>query len=231
MERKNNEKLQRMFDLQQKLNDETNGPAWKSGITQNGKLINWNRCIYMEAAEFIDSFQWKHWKNINAEADIENAKIELVDIWHFLLSEMLRADYSVHAAIVYKNIIAPAHNKIGEVKSQEEIIAIVEALINEATRKKPQINTLLISFFDVCVAMDLSFDELYIKYLGKNILNQFRQDNGYKDGSYIKIWNGREDNVVMLEIIQANSEFANEEILSALGREYEHARAVGPRTA
>ena len=40
--------------------------------------------------------------------------------------------------------------------------------------------------------------------MGKNILNVFRQNNGYKDGSYIKIWNGKEDNEVMSEILNSN---------------------------
>ena len=38
-------------------------------------------------------------------------------------------------------------------------------------------------------------------YFGKNVLNKFRQDNGYKEGSYKKIWKIKEDNVVMLEIV------------------------------
>ena len=35
----------------------------------------------------------------------------------------------------------------------------------------------------------------------KNVLNFFRQDNGYKEGSYRKEWNGREDNEYLVEII------------------------------
>ena len=35
----------------------------------------------------------------------------------------------------------------------------------------------------------------------KNVLNFFRQDHGYKSGSYIKIWHGREDNEVLSEIL------------------------------
>ena len=56
-----------MLKLQQSLNDETNGPGWESGYTDKGKLISWRRCIYMECAELIDSFAWKHWKSINAK--------------------------------------------------------------------------------------------------------------------------------------------------------------------
>lgn len=29
----------------------------------------------------------------------------------------------------------------------------------------------------------------------------FRQDNGYKDGSYIKVWDGREDNEHLVDVL------------------------------
>jgi hypothetical protein len=43
--------------------------------------------------------------------------------------------------------------------------------------------------------------ELYKRYVVKNQLNTFRQKNGYKDGSYIKIWGSVEDNVVAFNIM------------------------------
>jgi hypothetical protein len=50
-------------------------------------------------------------------------------------------------------------------------------------------------------ASDLSFEQLYRMYVGKNVLNFFRQDHGYKDGSYIKIWAGREDNEHLSDLL------------------------------
>jgi hypothetical protein len=50
-------------------------------------------------------------------------------------------------------------------------------------------------------ASNLSFDQLYRMYVGKNVLNFFRQDHGYKDGSYIKVWDGREDNEHLSDIL------------------------------
>ena len=47
----------------------------------------------------------------------------------------------------------------------------------------------------------MSLDELYRGYVGKNVLNFFRQDHGYKDGSYVKQWNGREDNEHLVDIL------------------------------
>ena len=51
------------------------------------------------------------------------------------------------------------------------------------------------------IASDLDFDELFKQYVGKNVLNFFRQDHGYKDGTYIKIWHGKEDNEHLSEIL------------------------------
>jgi hypothetical protein len=47
--------------------------------------------------------------------------------------------------------------------------------------------------------MDL--DELFRQYVGKNTLNFFRQDHGYKEGSYIKEWHGEEDNEVLAQLV------------------------------
>ncbi len=38
-------------------------------------------------------------------------------------------------------------------------------------------------------------------YIGKNVLNRFRQSHGYKDGSYQKQWHGREDNEHLIEVL------------------------------
>ena len=46
----------------------------------------------------------------------------------------------------------------------------------------------------------MPFDDLYRIYVGKNVLNFFRQDHGYKDGSYKKVWQGREDNEHLVEV-------------------------------
>lgn len=80
--------IEEMIDRQYDLNVQTNGEDWFSGIAQNGKQIAWDRCAIQEVSELIDSYPWKHWK-FGDEPDILNAQIELVDIWHFLLSEFM----------------------------------------------------------------------------------------------------------------------------------------------
>ena len=50
--------------------------------------------------------------------------------------------------------------------------------------------------------INMSFEDLYLGYVGKNVLNFFRQDHGYKDGSYIKKWGQLEDNEHLINIIR-----------------------------
>ena len=44
------------------------------------------------------------------------------------------------------------------------------------------------------------------RYIGKNMLNRFRQNNGYKSGEYKKLWQGREDNEHLIELLAALSD-------------------------
>jgi len=52
----------------------------------------------------------------------------------------------------------------------------------------------------------IPFDKLYIAYIAKNVLNIFRQDHGYMDGTYIKMWNGEEDNVYLTNILNEQTD-------------------------
>ena len=39
-------------------------------------------------------------------------------------------------------------------------------------------------FAKLMKGIDMDFEQLYVGYVGKNVLNFFRQDHGYQDGSY-----------------------------------------------
>jgi dimeric dUTPase (all-alpha-NTP-PPase superfamily) len=199
-------KILQMLELQQKLNDNTNGLNWERGITKNGKNVDWYRCIYMEALELIDSFAWKHWKSIDKEPDWQNAKIELIDIWHFLLSQILKEvsqnskkDLEQISIDILNHTCIKNHNQ-----NIDKIFTHCENLITVSINRVST-NELLDEFFILCNLLELSIDELYKIYVGKNVLNIFRQDNGYKDGSYIKIWNGKEDNIFMSECLEIDN--------------------------
>jgi hypothetical protein len=56
-------------------------------------------------------------------------------------------------------------------------------------------------FFACMGSVDMSFEDLFLWYIGKNALNAFRQKNGYKQGTYIKVWSGREDNEYLTDYL------------------------------
>lgn len=222
-------KILQMLELQQELNDTTNGVNWEAGVTQNGKKIDWRRCIYLEAAELIESYPWKHWKNIDASPDYANIKIEIVDIWHFVMSETLRL-YKIENLGSIADIASTVANMEGFEtfkKSDKGVvlesyaqIALVEEMIRILFCEKEDINALLISFLTISSKLNLKLPELYELYIGKNILNKFRQNHGYKEGSYIKVWNGKEDNVVMQSILHQHSEITPDALYVALEELY-----------
>lgn len=217
-----------MLELQQELNDATNGENWEEGLTKNNKRIDWRRCIYLEAAELIDSYPWKHWKNIDASADYENIKIEIVDIWHFVMSEALRL-YKVKNLGSIIDIAKAVTQMEGfdqflEAKKSEQLdpyeeIELVEEMIKTLFCNE-DINTLIISFLTMSTKLNLKLPELYTLYIGKNILNKFRQNHGYKEGSYIKEWDGVEDNVIMQKILASRNDITPEALYNALEKAY-----------
>jgi dimeric dUTPase (all-alpha-NTP-PPase superfamily) len=217
-----------MLQLQQQLNDNTNGISWEAGVTKNGKPIDWNRCIYLECSELVESYPWKHWKNIDAKADIDNIKIEVVDIWHFLLSEILRVNSitqkltpeELSVRICYANNFGLLQSNTKEIDEDYfKQIKCIEDFIKSIFRNE-DMTSIVEKYFKVVIQSGLNLETLYKLYIGKNILNRFRQDNGYSDGSYIKMWNGVEDNVVMKEILDNNPVISPEELYDALDIAY-----------
>jgi len=79
---------------------------------------------------------------------------------------------------------------------------------------------LIEAFIDVAIQSGLNLDALYKLYVGKNILNQFRQDHGYKEGTYIKLWNGEEDNVVMQRVLEENDDISPDDLYKELEVSY-----------
>jgi hypothetical protein len=75
-------------------------------------------------------------------------------------------------------------------------------------------------FFLCCKVSGLSFSWLQKIYIGKNCLNKFRQDHGYKEGNYNKIWNGKEDNVYMTNIIDTMKTVNFDDLYDSLKKAY-----------
>jgi dimeric dUTPase (all-alpha-NTP-PPase superfamily) len=223
------DKILLMLQLQNQLNDSTNGEDWPSGITKNGKIINWRRCIYMECAEMVDSFSWKHWKSIHQEPDWDNLQIEVIDVWHFIMSLAIE-NYNKNLRGGIENLAVniselESFSKVdtdnSEFASQDEVINKVENIIRLSLDYETlEIDNLISEFFDLVIMSGLDLNTMYKLYVGKNILNQFRQDNGYKEGTYIKVWDGDEDNVVMKRIWEENEDIKPDGLYKELTKLY-----------
>jgi len=223
------DKILLMLQLQAQLNESTNGEDWTKGVTKNGKAINWRRCIYMECAEMVDSFSWKHWKSINKEPDWDNLQIEVIDVWHFIMSLAIE-DYSKNLKGGIEDLAInisqlPSFSTIDKRNNnfgfQDKVIHKVENIIRLSLEEGDlKLENMFSEFFDLVVMSGLDLETLYRLYVGKNILNQFRQDNGYKDGTYIKVWNGEEDNVVMKRVWEENGDIKPELLYKELAKSY-----------
>jgi len=222
------DKALQMIQLQQQLNDATNGENWEEGVTKNGKRINWKRCIYMECAEMIDSFSWKHWKSIHDEPDWENLQIEVVDVWHFVISLALQEYAREFRGGAEELALYVSELAIYETLKQETVLASPEEIMEQVERIMCHVLTpntfdlseLIESFLRLCYMSNLDAASLYRLYVGKNVLNQFRQDHGYQEGTYMKIWNDQEDNLVMKLIWEEHGVLKPQELYRELGRHY-----------
>ncbi len=80
------DKLTQIFEMQEELNsrigvnlkdiDEAEKTQW---------ILNYTRAMQQELAELTDSVPWKWWAKYQ-EFDEQNAKVEVVDLFHFLVS-------------------------------------------------------------------------------------------------------------------------------------------------
>ena len=171
--------------LQHELNIRTISPTYLN------KDINWNGAIIRESGELLDSIGFKWWKK--QSIDMENAKIEAVDLLHFVISDSLK-EKSLKSSHFIKKVIDEfalffeEKATFTDFKYDNDI----ENIINELNYKKYSRFFVLKKLFS---ALEMSNEDVYVAYIVKNCLNQFRQDNGYVTGTYIKDWGGREDNV------------------------------------
>ena len=174
-------KLRNMASLQDRYNREVH-PAWRT------RGYAYYRAVWIECAELLDHFGWKWWKH--QESNLEQVRLEVVDIWHFGLSDLLRAG-------LVDERLAERMTALAVPSDADDLRAAVEGLALATLRARAFD---LDAFVGVMNALPMSLDELHDAYIGKNVLNSFRQAHGYRDGSYVKAWGGREDNEHLTEI-------------------------------
>ncbi len=191
------QQLATMLNLQDKMNSKVN-PVWLNAG------YGYLRAAMVESVEAIEHHGWKWWKA--QQKDLPQLQMELVDIWHFALSACI---------IEYKGDISASAQSIAAELASGDTNVTFDGITYDAHRQSLLDNLELMTglcaakrfsvplFMFIVEQCDMTADELYRQYVGKNVLNFFRQDNGYKEGSYIKVWQGREDNEHLVEVMDA----------------------------
>ena len=177
------QQLANMLELQNDMNSKVHAD-WRE------QDFEWYRAIWVESAELLDHYGWKWWKK--QTPDVDQIALELVDIWHFGLSLLLLKGHSV------EDITAIVESEFSSPKSSGDFAADLEQF-TETTLSTKDFD--LSGFASLMAGINMDFETLYIGYVGKNVLNFFRQDHGYQDGSYQKLWGGTEDNEHLVDIV------------------------------
>jgi|TARA_B100001093_G_scaffold38919_2_gene33254 dimeric dUTPase (all-alpha-NTP-PPase superfamily) len=100
------DKLEKIFDMQDDLNKRIGVVTNDLSEEEKTKwVLNYTRAMQQEMAELIDSVPWKWWAKYQ-KFDEQNAKVEIIDLFHFLISlaqVMGMTPEDVYQAYVKKN--------------------------------------------------------------------------------------------------------------------------------
>ncbi len=156
-----------------------------------GQDFAWYRAIWIECGELIEHYGYKWWKK--QTPDMQQVRLEVIDIWHFGLSALFSPGRGIDqiADDIVRDIEGLQTSDVGVHEATEALASY--ALQNRGFSPS--------RFWQLMQASGLDFDGLHKQYVCKNVLNFFRQDNGYQEGTYRKLWGGREDNEHLLELV------------------------------
>lgn len=209
--------LSTMLSLQDGMNKKVN-PEWlNAGYA-------YLRAAMIESVEGIEHHGWKWWKA--QQKDLPQLQMELVDIWHFALSDIIihfAGDINQSADTIANELESGRSHVTFDGKdydfTQQDILDNLELMAGLCAAKRFDVPL----FIKIVEQAEMDSDELYRQYVGKNVLNFFRQDHGYKDGTYIKIWNGREDNEHLVDVLNSldiNLNDYSDQVYSGLKERY-----------
>jgi dimeric dUTPase (all-alpha-NTP-PPase superfamily) len=116
------DKFDEIFRMQNALNRRIGVSLPPPSDEEKAKwILNYTRAMQQEIAELVDSVPWKWWAKYQ-KFDEQNARVEVVDLFHFLISLAqvlgMSAD-DVFQAYVKKNQVNLQRQESGYVKKDE----------------------------------------------------------------------------------------------------------------
>lgn len=225
-----------ILNNQNTLNTQAYDSAW-IGHAKSGKF-DYPLATGHEIVEFSNSWnQWCWWsKSVPNEHDMLNMKIECVDALHFILSSLIAENTDSNG----NNDIPVLADRVSDFLVLAQInTPILESEDAKKSYEKSLIKQLLIYaggggggqqseyavynlYRLVISACNMGFKQFSTMYLAKSVLNRFRQENGYREKKYRKMWTLKlEDNHVMMQWISKQATPPSEEqIKEFLASEY-----------
>lgn len=216
-----------MLNLQEDFNKKVH-PEWDE---QN---YDWVNAIVLESSEAIDSLAHKWWKS--GKNDWSNFNVELIDLWHFIMSAGMSVWSKGYLTNKYENLYEDViqeyyvNNEVNvDIEDDKKYFSIhySQVLMKNALNfkfsttveeREECYNNMVMSLFTLLFTIHEldTLEDVYSYYITKNVLNKFRQDFGYKEGTYIKNWNGEEDNVVAFNLVYNNPEVNFDDLYAEL---------------
>lgn len=207
-----------------------NARAYAEEWIENARTGQWDYSMaaVQELAEFNNS-SWLPWWS-KAERDSVNCRIEIVDALHFMLSVAIaqvanEADAVAHIEYAYNNSdLANGAQFVDWTTVNNN----AKRVIHQLTAETVHVPSAFLALFDLCASLGFSFDSLVALYIGKSTLNKFRQDKGYKQGLYHKVWPSKieggkpmEDNYFLAEFVtNAEKDLTDADIRTWLEQQY-----------
>lgn len=199
------DKVSDLLKAQNALNDK-----YVQGWRDELQLEHFKSAFLCEFAEFLESTPrfgvntpkftgWKWWKTY-LEDDVQNSKVEIIDMLHFGLSYHILAKFRENKL----------YSKPEDFDNNEFLIDVLDALFPKSEKK----NLLRLAYHEMDKFFEtanlshlfaflsilashhyMSMYDVYKGYFLKNELNLQRIENGYLEGTYEKVdAQGNEDN-------------------------------------
>ena len=146
-------KLATMLEMQNAMNKKIHPEWFEQGF-------EWYRAIWVECAEMLDHYGWKWWKK--QTPDTEQVILELVDIFHFGIAMRIDGKTS------YQQLAEQLFAELNDVKTADDFKQTLELLAGAAVVEK---RFDAAAFAGCMQQIDMSLDDLYRGYVGKNTLN------------------------------------------------------------
>jgi len=203
--------LSNMLENQVKLNNKSYDTQWL--VKGKSLEFDYNLAASQEIAEFINSYGYSWWSS--SPKDLSNCRTEIVDAVHFMLSQAVIEFGSIEEALT---TLVYAYVGVSNTPTlSESPLHYAKQLSAELLTSSDAINTVTSSWFSLfrlCETIGFSIEHLYARYMAKSALNAFRQEKGYRNGTfkqgqrpvseitgkplYLKMWEPlREDNYVL----------------------------------